>query len=860
MITKTIDGGWQLRTVGEKDWIPAVVPGSVYTDLLREGKMEDPFWKTNEDKALALMDRDYEYRTEFDLADVPGEETSILEAEHVKLRFYGLDTICDITLNGQQLGHTQNMHRTWEYEVKGILREHNELSVIFRSPTKFIQAAYDANPNVYGAGDAMPGFVFLRKAHCMFGWDWGAHLPDAGIFRPVELIAYSGGRFDYVQVLQHHEGTEWDRKVTLKVKLHLCDLTEDRAILEYHLIAPNGQEVDLDGRENRRLQEDNTCCGGDGACDNDDGRCGCSCGRCEICDEIEVPNPQLWWPNGYGEQNLYTLRIELRDADETLLDVWEKRIGLRTLTMSTAPDEWGSEFATTVNGVKIFAMGADYIPEDHLLGRVNEATTRKLLERCIFAHMNSIRVWGGGYYPDDWFYDLCDELGLVVWQDCMFACAMYELTPEFEDNITAELTQNFCRMQSHACLGLLSGNNEMEQFGCGQGMFTPEQKRDYGIIFEYLIPRIAEKYLPQTFYWPSSPSSGGAFHDTFSPDHGDQHYWDVWHGNKPFSEYRKFFFRYASEFGFQSFPSFETVKTFTDDPRDWNIFSYVMERHQRNGQANGKIMNYMQQTYRYPSDFQTVLYASQLLQADAIRYGVEHFRRNRGRCMGAIYWQLNDCWPVASWSSIDYCGRLKALHYYAKRFFAPIMISCEEQGMMTSGKELNKMPKDFEKSMRLSVANETRSDVDVLVRWQKRNAGAKILSGHEERVHVPALSSVWLDKVLLDGLDIFHEYISYQAILRDEGKGREMVASEGTVNLSYPKYYEYEDPQLSAVVSGDEITVTAGAYAKSVEIRNENDDLVLSDNFFDMNAGTKTVRILEGSAEKLRLRSVYDIH
>ncbi|MDE6936694.1 MAG: glycoside hydrolase family 2 protein, partial [Lachnospiraceae bacterium] len=432
--------------------------------------------------------------------------------------------------------------------------------------------------------------------------------------------------------------------------------------------------------------------------------------------EVLIERPQLWWPNGYGGQPLYTVKVTLY-ADGEPVDVWERRIGLRTMTMRIRKDEWGECFAHEVNGVAVFAMGADYIPEDHLLGRVSLQTTRKLLEQCVAANHNAIRVWGGGYYPEDWFYDICDELGLIVWQDFMFACAVYELTPQFKENIRREFIDNVRRLRHHASLGLWCGNNEMEMFvEEGHHWVTKKTEvRDYVIMYEQLIPEVLAEYDPQTFYWPASPSSGGAFDEPNSPDRGDVHYWAVWHGNKPFCEYRKYFFRYASEFGFQSFPSRKTIETFTDDPKDMNIFSYVMEKHQRNYGANGKIMNYLQQTYLYPTDFDTLIYASQLLQADAIRYGVEHFRRNRGRCMGAIVWQLNDCWPVISWSSVDYCGRWKALHYAEKRFFAPLMISCQEEGMMTQEADMNREHFEFEKSIRLNVANETIKEQSVQV-------------------------------------------------------------------------------------------------------------------------------------------------
>lgn len=823
MIRQNIDSGWSMRRVGDEAFSSAVVPGSVYTDMLRNGQMEDPFFKDNELKALKLMDEDYEYKAEFYCED------ALLDKEHIILRFDGVDTVADLYLNGTHLDSVCNMHRIWEYEVTHLLlQKENELRVIFHSPTKYIADAYAAS-ETHGSDDAMEGFVHLRKAHCMFGWDWGAHLPDAGLFRPVWLIGFDEARIDSVYVTQKHANGQ----VTLGFEVEIEDYPEIENYLE----------------ENENLFYRVTITDPEGGCFTTD----------DSPEEIVIEDAKLWWPNGYGEQNLYRVDVTLftntDDGGEIELDCWSRRIGLRTMTMHIEKDQWGESFACQVNGVDIFAMGADYIPEDHLLGRVTPETTRVLLEKSKWANFNSIRVWGGGYYPDDWFYDICDELGLVVWQDFMFACGVYDLTPEFEENIRAEFVDNVKRLRHHASLGLWCGNNEMEQFVAVDMWITKRREvRDYLIMYERIIPEVLAEYDPQTFYWPSSPSSGGSFDDPQDPNRGDVHYWEVWHGNKPFTDYRNYYFRYLSEFGFQSFPSVKTIETFTDDPADLNIFSYVMEKHQRNGSANGKIMNYMQQTYRYPSSFETVLYASQLLQADGIRYGVEHFRRNRGRCMGAIYWQLNDCWPVASWSSIDYCGRLKALHYYAKRFFAPLMLSCEEQGMMSSGKVLNWQHFDeFEKSIRLNVANETREDAVVTVRWALRNPKAEILQSDEQQVKVPALTSVWLDKVEFPDVDVYTQYISYE--MEQDGA----VISDGTVNFSYPKYFRYEDPQLTCRVIGDEIEVTASAYAKSVEILNEKEDLILSDNYFDMNAGTKRVKIESGDTGSLRLRSVYDI-
>lgn len=855
-----LDSNWKMKRVEEPAWeagatvepvseyIPATVPGSVYCDLLAAGKMEDPYWKDNEDAARKLMDCDYEYVTTF-VAD-----EDLMNCTEVVLVFEGLDTLADIYLNGEKLGFADNMHRTWKTPIKAFLEKayegqmgENELKIIFHSPTKFIAEAYAKAPT-RGTEDAMDGFVHIRKPHYMFGWDWGAHLPDAGIWKPVYLLGINKANIESVNILQFHE----DGKVRIELEPEINVYGDMPELIEatYTVKDPDGNIV--------------------------------ASGKCDEAAVIEAP--KLWWPNGLGEQNLYEVSVTIFDGkngDEAAtidgetpwdtattldgatpldtaesLDTWTRRIGLRTITMDTTPDKWGEKFATCVNGVNIFAMGADYIPEDHLLGRVNRETTKTLLEKAVFANFNSIRVWGGGHYPQDWFYDLCDEMGLIVWEDFMFACAVYDLTPEFEESITAELTDNIKRLRHHASLGLMCGNNEMESFvNDGVWVSKKSEVRDYIIMYERLMPSLMQELAPQVTYRPSSPSSGGSFDVPQDENRGDVHYWDVWHGNKPFSEFRKFYFRYLSEFGFQSFPSKKTIETITDDERDMNIFSYVMERHQRNGSANGKIMNYMQQTYKYPTKFEDVIYASQLLQADAIRYGVEHFRRNRNedRCMGAVYWQFNDCWPVASWSSVDYCQRMKALHYYARRFFAPIMISCEEEGMLGSGQELVRLPFDFKKSIRLNLTNETLKDENVTVIWQLRNAGAKILREEKCDITVPALSAVWLDKVELPEVDIYNEYVSFAAYI-----GGERI-SEGTVIFSYPKYFRYEDPGLSFVANGNRITVSSKAYAKSVAILNDNEDLILTDNYFDLNGDSRTVEVLSGDIDHIRLKSVYDI-
>jgi beta-mannosidase len=393
----------------------------------------------------------------------------------------------------------------------------------------------------------------------------------------------------------------------------------------------------------------------------------------------------------------------------------------------------------------------------------------------------------------------------------------------------------------------------MEMFqaqGAYQG--TCKTRSDYIRIFEHIIPEVLREHDPDTFYWPASPSSGGGFDAPNDEHRGDVHYWEVWHGSQPFHAYRQHYFRYVSEFGFQAFPGIRTVEAFTL-PWERNIFSRVMEMHQRNEGANGKIIHYLSQTYLYPLDLETLLYASQLLQAEAIQYGVEHWRRHRGRCMGAIYWQLNDIWPVASWASIDSFGRWKALHYFAKHFFAPVMISCEEKGETTDRASVVMQPSEIKTSAWLCVANETRARVSGEVCWQLRDEYAGILREGRQPLEVAALSSAWLEELDFSGIDFLRTYFSFAFMMDGE------IVSQGCALFTAPKHFRFADPRLAWRVQGDTITIAAQAFARCVQVEAADGDLLLSDNYFDMHAGTKRIRVLEGRADGLRVRSVFDI-
>ncbi|WP_312445755.1 beta-mannosidase [Lacrimispora sp.] len=808
MIIQKLEDGWKLRNCSSGECFNAKVPGTVYGTWLEYRAMEDPYWRDCEDKALAMMEAEYEYSLTVTL------EKEVGECDVVWLLFEGIDTLADIWLNGHYLGHADNMHRAWQYPVKPLVKAENIIRVLLRSPLPFIRKAYEEDP-YDGAPESMKGFPFLRKAHCSFGWDWGPRLPDAGLFRNVAFIGAKKAAILDVHISQSHREEGVVLSLYPEVKT-FC--SEEVYSCEVRIMDPEGTlTVYLDTPKT-----------------------------------VTIPQPKLWWPNGYGDQPLYLVELVLKAGDE-ILDTWSRRIGLRTMRMNTDKDEYGSRFAHEVNGVEIFAMGADYIPEDCIRGRISRERTKKLLEHCRQCNFNVIRVWGGGYYPDDFFYDLCDELGLMVWQDFMFACAVYPLTSEFEDNVKAEIRDNVKRIRHHACLGLWCGNNEMEMFISGnQWIRKPIQKTEYLIMNERIIPELLKEYDPDTFYWPSSPSSGGDFDAPNYPDRGDVHYWEVWHGGVPFTEYRKFYFRYLSEFGFQSFPSIKTIESFTE-PGDRNIFSYVMEKHQRNNGANGKILQYMSQMYRYPESLSHLVYVSQLLQAEAVRYGVEHFRRNRGRCMGCVYWQLNDCWPVASWSSIDYGGRWKALHYFARRFFAPVLLSCEETGALTWSTDVNEENRTIRNAARFCVTNETRIPFQGTVCWSLKNSRSDILKQGEFEAAAAPLSVEefpWLDFSETEGRECYLSYDLYQ---------EETLVAHGSSLFVPPKHFEFLNPELEVWVEGDEIFVKAKAFAKGVEIGNKAGDLLLSDNYFDMDSGIKKVLVADGGLEGLYVRSIYEI-
>lgn len=816
MQTCTLNGTWQL-SAGHRslESVDMQIPGTVLSGLLAAGKIKDPFYRTNEDATRALFWKDYVFTRTFDV------DEELLAQQHIVLVCEGLDTLAEISINGTFLAKTDNMHRTWKFQAKKLLHPgKNEIQIVFRSVLRFIEDyPYEAHKKInYIPCGSMKGNQLLRKAHSMFGWDWGPQTIDAGIFRDIYLQGYSHARIEDIRIHQQHA-----KNVSVQTSITLSESVPGQKLCV---------ELSEDGAD-KPLQTKLCKTNADGVAAVD----------------FVIENPKLWWPNDYGDQPLYIVRTTLLDEDGTNLESITRRIGLRTLTISQEKDEWGNEFAFCVNGVKIFTRGGNYIPDDCLYTRITEKKLDYILESCRRAHFNCVRVWGGGYYPSDAFYDLCDEKGLIVWQDLMYACNVYDVTDAFAENCRQETYDNVRRLRHHASLGLWCGNNEIESAWDHWGDFqkeTPYLRADYIRLFEEVLPKAVQEADGETFYWHSSPSSGGCFDNPDDANRGDTHYWDVWHGQKPFTDYRKYFFRFCSEFGFQSFPCAKTVNSFTLED-DRNIFSRVMESHQKNDAANGKMLYYLSENLRYPKDLTHLLYASQVLQGMAIKYGVDHWRRNRGRCMGTLYWQINDDWPAPSWSSIDYFGRWKALHYMAQKFYAPHAVSMTLEDHRCHVYFSNESFETTEYSLTLSI----------------RDLSGNVLETYETKGNSPAFSAIETAVVDICSWEDQKDDVFLEAVIHTKDQ---KVLKDVETLVPY-KYLNLKNPVISteAEETNDAfiLHISSDCFAPFVALDFDNADVIFSDNFFHLTDKTvqdiivKKEDILQGhfeNAEDFRKR------
>ncbi|MGB8258862.1 MAG: glycoside hydrolase family 2 protein [Terracidiphilus sp.] len=795
-----LDHGWQFRQVAaqgqeaEAGWLAATVPGDVHLDLLANKKIPDPFYRDNESKLQWIEQESWEYRLSFDVSP------AMLARANVDLVFEGLDGPATVWLNGAEMLKGTNSFRVWRVPARTKLKAgRNELRVVFASPIKAAEELGKQDP--WLPKTKTEAKTFLRKPAYEYGWDWGPRFVTSGIWKPVRL-----------------EG--WDRVRISDFAVHQRDVSKEVAHLDAEV------EVEASSAGPAKVTVNYT---DDGKAATATTRANLHAGRNTIDLPIEIRQPKLWYPAGYGEQPLYAFTAQVATGSQTA-EERKTKAGLRSVVLDRHPDQWGRSFQLVVNGIPIFGKGADVIPFDSFPNRVTAADYRKVLEGARDANMNMIRHWGGGYYETDEFYSICDELGLMIWQDFMFGNDWQPGLYSFKLNIEAEAEDQVRRLRNHPSIVLWSGNNETESafFWGGRPALPPDVKlqawQDYLTEFSGILPRVVARLNPETPYWPSSPS---ADYEPTSEHYqtGDAHIWDVWHGRVPFSTYETHNARFVTEYGFQSFPEMRTVETFTEPADRANIFTPVMLAHQKNNEGNDIIHNYLLKDYAEPKDFASFLYVSQVLQAEGIKIGAEHFRRSRPETMGSIYWQLNDCWPVASWASLDYYGRWKALHYYARRFYAPVLVSPHvEQG-----------------AVKVYVVSDKTEARPATLRVRLMDFEGKVLVEESKDVTVePLTSKVVLEWPIKKLTDAGAATTSRVFVVADLKEGATEL-SRNLVYLAPVKEIHLKPAQLKVETSAPNgkviVKVSSPVLARSVYLAFGNLDVRVSDNYFDLLPG-----------------------
>jgi len=821
MISRSIVSGWFYKQVGGSLSGHATVPGTIHTDLLNEGKIEDPFFRTNE-KDLQWIDKeDWVYSCEL---NITAEE---VQKENLILCFEGLDTYADVYLNDSLVLHADNMFRLWDVNIKTLAKPgSNELKVYLHSPIKKGLELLEASPYTYpavndqsengGIGDKKVS-VFTRKAGYHYGWDWGPRFVTSGIFRPVVLKAWNQARIQHI-FIQQPKVTRDEANLVAAV-----DIQADDAMLLTLVLTDvaNGTEIIRHPVELRPGQN-----------------------HVEIPFNIE--NPLLWWTSGLGDPNLYTFNIELLDGQKVVA-TQSQTTGLRSLKLIRENDEAGESFNFELNGVPVFAKGANYIPNDNFLPRVTTADYEKVIADAVDANMNMLRVWGGGIYENDIFYELCDKNGLLVWQDFMFACSMYPGNPDFLENVKQEAIDNVVRLRNHPCIALWCGNNEMNtawsyfsEHGWGwKELYTKEQQveiqKAYMDIFHDILPETVNQYTDGDDYWPSSPQAGIGVekHAYYDNTGGDMHYWGVWHGKHPFEDFDNYKARFMSEYGFQSFPDFETVKKYTV-PEDYDIESDVMASHQRSGIGNLRIKEYMGWYYKVPTDFEQFLYMSQVLQSNGIKMAIEAHRRAMPYCMGSLYWQINDCWPVASWSSTDYYHKWKAMHYAVRKAYQPILVS----GLENTG------------VLQVYGVSDYLEDTTVLLDLSVVDFSGKLIREQSLPVILKKNTSTLLREVKV--AELINGHNRNEVLLKMALKSGSMVLANNVFYFSKPKDLKLPEADIKTeLVEKDGkrfLSVSSNSLAMSVYLGFTDQQITLSDNYFDLLPGeTRLVEITADS-------------
>jgi len=821
MIYREISDNWTFQQVKGQHNGEATVPGTIHTDLLKNGAIDDPFYRVNEKDQQWIDKEDWVYQTNLFIS------TDEMARDNIYLVFEGLDTYADVYINDQLILEADNMFRTWEVDVKQFVSQgDNELRVYLHSPIKkglaLLEAANYAYPAINdqsengGLGDKKVS-IFTRKAGYHYGWDWGPRFVTSGLWRPVVLKSWNSHRIKDVFIQQPHVSAslaqlnalvEIEANKASKVELTVSDKSTGAVLAQKIVDVKHGlQSVSI---------------------------------------PFEINKPKLWWSAGLGEPHLYNFEVIVKGGNN--LSTKAVRTGLRSLKLVREKDAMGESFLFELNGVRVFAKGANYIPNDNFLPRVTVDDYKKVIADAVDANMNMLRVWGGGIYENDKFYELCDENGLLVWQDFMFACSMYPGNEAFLSKVKHEAIDNVKRLRNHPSIAVWCGNNEINAAwshysdgGWGwKEMYSSEQREEiqkaYLDLFHGILPEVVMSYTDGDDYWPSSPQAGfePEKHAGYENTAGDMHYWGVWHGKHPFEDFDKYKARFMSEYGFQSFPDFETVKKYTI-PEDYDIESEVMASHQRSGIGNLRIKEYMGWDYNVPADFEDFLYMSQVLQARGTKMAIEAHRRAMPYCMGTLYWQINDCWPVASWSSTDYYHKWKAMHYAVKRAYEPVIVSAFMNADKLEIKAVSDLLENKEAQLKLELIDFNGQALsDKLVDFNLlANTSSQIgqfdlndlLKGADKAKSVLKMS-------VLTGKDVLASNLYYFV------KPKEQNLPKATIETTFRN------------VDGTwHVDVKTNKLARDIYLNFPNKEVVFSDNYFDLLPGEKRTITLSGDTQ-----------
>lgn len=814
---------WQFFYSENKKWYPASVPGCIHTDLQNAGLIKNPFYDCNEQNLQWIENQNWEYKCSFELP-----QDFIIKNKNIELVFEGLDTYASIFLNDNKILVADNMFCEWRVDCRKHLKKgKNVLSILFESPV--VKAKQQASLLRY----TLPGDekVFVRKAQYQFGWDWGPRFVTSGIWKKVYLTGWNKIILDDVQVVQNK-------------------LSENKAEMEFICSIRSADNLkfyaklkNIAGSETSEVMEINL-----------------SKGSNEIKIPMEVLNPRLWWTHNLGEPYLYNFRLFLFDDSDTLA-FKDIKFGIRKLELINEPDKFGSSFYFKLNNVPVFMKGANYIPQESFLNRLETLDYKKLIGKAKESNCNMLRVWGGGIYENDIFYDLCDENGILVWQDFMFACAMYPGDSCFLNSVRTEAEQNIKRLRNHPCIALWCGNNEIEE---GWNNWGWQKQYKYSVsdsteiwgnylkLFREVLPRAVSQYDSQRFYWPSSPMYGWGRKQSLTD--GDCHYWGVWWGLEPFETYKHKVGRFMSEYGFQGFPDYYTL---AENINSDELFlgSKSFKCHQKHPTGFETIKTYMEREFISPENPEDYIYVSQLLQAYGMKTAIEAHRTAKPYCMGTLYWQLNDCWPVVSWSSIDYYSRPKAFYYFSKKAYSDVLLTIKN-----------------EEKIEIYVVSDKLEDTRALLKLKLLGFGGKLYWFQNKFITIKGNSSKSYDDILkmvvLNGSIPLNRTVLLAELISND----ECIASN-TLYFCKTKELELDKPDLTYTFekNGDivKIIFKSDKLVKNLFISfkpDDDKDIYISDNYFDLLPGrpefvvVKSTKSIEYLRENIKIKTLYDIN